>query len=268
MNVSVASWNINSIRARETSLQDWLVDFKPDIVGLQETKVVDDQFPAEFFHKNGFDVQFFGQKSYNGVCLAFKRNSLIKCEQVVRNIPSWEDEQARVITCALLINDLHRINFISVYVPNGSSLDDPKFKYKLLFLQKLTDYVKKLLKENDSLCMMGDFNIAPTDLDVFDPDLWREKILCSSIERKRFSEFEALFLADSFRLKNKKPNQYSWWDYRQGSFRKNEGLRIDHILLSKPLVRVCSGVGISTDVRKHEKPSDHAPVWANLDLKN
>ena len=116
--------------------------------------------------------------------------------------------------------------------------------------------------------MMGDFNIAPTDLDVFDPNLWREKILCSSIERKRFSEFEDLFLADSFRLKNKKPNQYSWWDYRQGSFRKNEGLRIDHILLSKPLVRVCSGVGISTDVRKHEKPSDHAPVWANLDLKN
>ena len=115
--------------------------------------------------------------------------------------------------------------------------------------------------------MMGDFNIAPTDLDVFDPDLWREKILCSSIERKQFSEFEDLFLADSFRLKNKKPNQYSWWDYRQGSFRKNEGLRIDHILLSKPLVSMCSDVGISTDVRKHEKPSDHAPVWANLDFK-
>ena len=210
---------------------------------------------------------FSGKKVTTVFALLLKKVVLIKCEQVVRNIPFWEDEQARVITCSLMINDLHRINFISVYVPNGSSLEDPKFKYKLLFLQKLTGYVKKLLRENDSLCMMGDFNIAPTDLDVFDPDLWREKILCSSIERKQFSEFENLFLADSFRLKNKKPNQYSWWDYRQGSFRKNEGLRIDHILLSKPLVSVCSDVGISTDVRKHEKPSDHAPVWVNLDFK-
>ena len=267
MNINIASWNINSIRARETSLQKWIVESKPDIIGLQETKVIDDQFPVEFFYDNGFDVRFFGQKSYNGVCLAFKRSGLIKCEQVVRNIPFWEDEQARVITCCLMLNDLHRINFISVYVPNGSSLEDPKFKYKLLFLQKLIGYIKKLLRENDSLCIMGDFNIAPTDLDVFDPDLWREKILCSSMERKQFSELEDLFLTDSFRLKNKKPNQYSWWDYRQGSFRKNEGLRIDHILLSKPLVSICSDVGISTAVRKHEKPSDHAPVWVNLDFK-
>ena len=268
MNINIASWNINSIRARETSLQKWIFDFNPDIIGLQETKVIDDQFPEEFFYKNGFDVRFFGQKSYNGVCLAFKRGSSIKCENVVKNIPSWEDEQARVITCSLLINDLHRVNFISVYVPNGSSVGDPKFSYKLLFLQKLTDFVKQLLKENDSLCMMGDFNIAPTDLDVFDPELWREKVLCSSIERKKFSEFQNLFLADSFRLKNKKPNQYSWWDYRQGSFRKNAGLRIDHILLSNPLISICADVGISSDVRKHEKPSDHAPVWVNLEFKN
>ena len=266
MNINIASWNINSVRAREASLQRWLANSNPDIIGLQETKVIDDQFPEEFFYKNGFDVRFFGQKSYNGVCLAFKRGSSIKCEKVVRNIPSWEDEQARVITCSLLINDLHRVNFISVYVPNGSSVGDPKFSYKLLFLQKLTDFVKQLLKENDSLCMMGDFNIAPTDLDVFDPELWREKVLCSSIERKQFSEFENLFLADSFRLKNKKPDQYSWWDYRQGSFRKNAGLRIDHILLSNPLISICADVGISSDVRKHEKPSDHAPVWVNLDF--
>ena len=266
MNINIASWNINSIRAREASLQKWIANTNLDVIGLQETKVIDDQFPEEFFHDNGFDVRFFGQKSYNGVCLAFKKSRFIKCEQVIRNIPSWKDEQARVITCSLLINDLHRINFISVYVPNGSSVEDPKFSYKLLFLQKLTGYVKQLLKDNDSLCMMGDFNIAPADIDVFNPDLWREKILCSSKERKQFSEFEALLLADSFRLKNKEPNQYSWWDYRQGAFRKNAGLRIDHILLSKPLVSICSGVGISTDVRKHEKPSDHAPVWANLDF--
>ena len=142
MNISIASWNINSVRAREASLQRWLANSNPDIIGLQETKVIDDQFPEEFFHNNGFDVRYFGQKSYNGVCLAFKKSSLIKCEQVIKNIPSWEDEQARVITCFLLINDLHRINFISVYVPNGSSVGDPKFKYKLLFLQKLKNCFK------------------------------------------------------------------------------------------------------------------------------
>jgi len=267
MNLNIASWNINSIRAREASLQKWIVNSNPDIIGLQETKVTDDQFPEKFFHSNGFDVRFFGQKSYNGVCLAFKK-SFIKCEQVIRNIPSWEDEQARVITCSLLINDLHRISFISVYVPNGSSVGDPKFSYKLLFLRKLTDFVRQLLNENDALCMMGDFNIAPNDLDVFDPELWREKILCSSIERKHFLEFEALLLTDSFRLKNKEPNQYSWWDYRQGAFRKNAGLRIDHILLSKPLISMCADAGICYDVRKHEKPSDHAPVWVNLEFKN
>ena len=266
--MKIISWNVNSVRARITNILDYIKKSKPDILLLQEIKTQDISFPYEDFQNIGYNSYVFGQKSYNGVCLAFKRGSSIKCENVVKNIPSWEDEQARVITCSLLINDLHRVNFISVYVPNGSSVGDPKFSYKLLFLQKLTDFVKQLLNENDSLCMMGDFNIAPTDLDVFDPELWREKILCSSIERKHFLEFEALLLADSFRLRNKEPNQYSWWDYRQGAFRKNAGLRIDHILLSKPLISMCAEVGISDDVRKHERPSDHAPVWVNLEFKN
>ena len=266
MIVKVASWNINSLRARQDSFQKWISDAKPDIVGLQETKVTDDQFPADIFFENGFDVFFFGQKSYNGVCIAFKKISSIKCENVVMNIPGWKDDQARVIMCSLSLANSFRFNVVSVYVPNGNSLGDPKFTYKLSFLQNLKRFTEQLLKENESLCLMGDFNIAPTDLDVHDPDLWREKILCSSKERECFKQFEKLFLSDSFRLKNTEPNQYSWWDYRQGAFRRNAGLRIDHILLSKSLADRCTEVGISSDVRKHEKPSDHAPVWVNLDL--
>ena len=149
MKLKIASWNINSVRARENSLRKWISDENPDVIGLQETKVLDSQFPTDIFLENGFDVQFFGQKSYNGVSMAFRKNIGIECEKVVHNIPLWNDEQARVITCLLFIQDVLKVNFSSVYVPNGTAIGHAKFEYKLMFLEALFDFARNLMDENN-----------------------------------------------------------------------------------------------------------------------
>ena len=268
MDLKIVSWNVNSIRARIDSLTDLLTIERPDIIGLQETKVIDEEFPMKLFHDFDYEIIFFGQKTYNGVAIALKKNSQITVRNIIKNIPDFEDEQARCLTLRISIKETIELNFINVYIPNGSAVDSPKFDYKLSFINALLNYSQSLLRTTEHLLVMGDFNIAPTDIDVHDPKAWQGKILCSKTERNKFSEFLDLGLVDLFRHTCPHSSEYSWWDYRQGSFRRNAGLRIDHILASEKFIKTCIGAGINKDIRKHQKPSDHAPVWAKLNFSN
>lgn len=255
--MKIASWNVNSLAIRLPQLIDWLALHQPDALVLQETKLTDDKFPAEEIKAAGYHAVFHGQKTYNGVALLSKRPA----DDVLRNIPGHGDDQARVI--AGTVGD---VRIIGAYVVNGQSLDSPKFAYKMAWLDELRAFVKAELQKYPKLALMGDFNIAPDDRDVHDPALWAGQVLCSPEEREHFAQLLAAGLSDSFRLFEQPPKIYSWWDYRQLAFRRNQGLRIDHILVSdalKPLVRTSI---VDKPTRKNERPSDHAPVIAELDL--
>jgi exodeoxyribonuclease-3 len=253
--LKIATWNVNSLNVRQPQVIDFLSVHSPSVLCLQETKLTDDKFPLAVFEEMGYHCAFAGQKTYNGVAI-FSKTPL---SDVVVNIPEFQDEQVRVISATI-----EECRIINVYVPNGAAVGTDKYAYKLKWLAALKDYLAKALLSYPKLCVMGDFNIAPTDIDVYDPIAWQGAILCSPPEREAFDELISLGLIDTFRCVNSEAGQYSWWDYRQGGFRRNHGLRIDHILASPALILQDSY--IDKTPRSHERPSDHTPVISQFKL--
>ncbi len=246
-----ATWNVNSLTVRLPQVLEWLQANPVDVLVLQETKMTDDKFPAADFLAAGYQAQWFGQKTYNGVALLSRTEAL----NVVKNIPGFADDMARVI-CGTVAGT----RVIGAYFPNGQTPGSDKFEYKMEWLKGLRGWVKQELEQHPHLVLMGDYNITFDDADVWDPEGMRDQIHCTEEERYHLRALIALGLHDSLRLFAQPPKSYSWWDYRDAAFRRNRGLRIDHILVSdalKPLVRACQ---IDKIPRKNERPSDHAPV--------
>ena len=255
--MKIATWNVNSLKVRLPQVLDYFANTDIDVLCLQETKMTDEVFPQETFANAGLHVSFVGQKTYNGVAIVSRQEQ----SDIQKNLPNFPDEQKRVI-CAT-IND---VRIVDVYVVNGQSLDSDKFVYKLNWLKALTDFLADELKKYPKLALLGDFNIAPADVDVHNPDKWLGCNLVSPPERAAFQNLLDLGLVDAFRQFEQAEKSYSWWDYRQMAFRRNAGLRIDHILLSQPLAQSCVECVIDKEPRRHEQPSDHTPVWAKLDI--
>ena len=253
--LKLASWNVNSLKVRLEQVLMWLDSSNADILALQETKVVDAQFPAERFKEHGFHVVFSGQKTYNGVALI----SRYPIDEMQVDIPDLNDPQRRILAATIA-----GTRVINLYVPNGSELGSDKYEYKLMWLATVKTWIKDQLKAYPQLAVVGDFNIAPADLDVHSPAEWVGQVHVSPKEREAFQALIALGLIDSFRDHYPDQPSYSWWDYRAAAFRRNRGLRIDHILLSKILMEQCIECGIDVTPRQAERPSDHTPVWVSL----
>lgn len=253
--MQIATWNVNSLKVRLPQVLNWLESTNCDILALQELKLENQNFPLEEFTKLGYNCVFNGQKTYNGVAIVSKH--LI--EDIELDIPNYNDPQKRVISATI-----RGVRVICVYVVNGESIDSPKFIYKMEWLGNLHNFIQLGLSKYEHLVLLGDFNIAPDDMDVYDPNVWRNKILCSPDERNRWQELLNLGLYDSFRLFNSEPTNYTWWDYRNFAFRRKLGLRIDHILISAKLKNLANNCTIDITPRKNERPSDHAPVILNI----
>ncbi len=253
--MKLATWNVNSLKVRLPQVLDWLAANPVDALCLQETKQQDKDFPQAELQAAGYRSVFSGQKTYNGVAIL----SRAPAGEVQFGIPDFADEHKRVI--AATINGIRVIN---VYVPNGQSVDSDKYRYKLAWLNALRDWLKAELTRYPKLALLGDYNIAPEDRDVYDPAAWQGNVLVSEPERQAFRELLQLGLRDSFRLFEQPDKSYSWWDYRMMAFRRNLGLRIDHILASEPLAAQCKSCVIDKSPRKLERPSDHTPVIVEL----
>ncbi|MFM7849353.1 MAG: exodeoxyribonuclease III [Rubrivivax sp.] len=253
--MQIATWNVNSLSVRLPQLLDWLAANPVDAMVLQETKLTDDKFPAAELLAAGYQAQWFGQKTYNGVALL----SRSAAAQPVHNIPGLADEQARVIA-----GTVDGVRVIGGYFPNGQAPGSDKFAYKMGWLQALRDWVRQELASHPELVLLGDFNIAPEDRDVHDPVAWAGQIHCTDEERAHFRALLDLGLHDAFRLFEQPPRSWSWWDYRNLAFRKNQGLRIDHILVSQALRPRVTACTIDKTPRRNERPSDHAPVVLTL----
>ena len=253
--MKLAAWNVNSLKVRLPQLLDFLATQTPDVVCLQETKLTDDAFPVAELEAAGFRVAFAGQKTYNGVAI-LSRSELA---DVSVGIPGFDDEQKRVIAATV-----DGVRVVCVYCPNGQALDSDKYPYKLAWFDALAEWLKDELTRHPRLAVLGDYNVAPEDRDVHDPEAWKDSVLVSGPEREAFRKLLGLGLKDSFRLFEQPEKSFSWWDYRMMGFRRNHGLRIDHILLSEPLAAACTAASIDRDMRKLERPSDHAPVLAEI----
>jgi len=250
--MKVASWNVNSLRVRLEHVLEWLAAEQPDVLGLQEIKMPTDAFPAEAFRELGYHWAVDGQKTYNGVALLSKTEG----KDIHKAIPDFADEQKRAIA-----GTYSGTRVINLYVPNGQSVGSDKYAYKLSWLAALEAWLQSELKQHERLVVMGDFNIAPDDRDVHDPEEWRGKVLCSDAERAALQSLLNLGLQDSFRLFDQSENSFSWWDYRAAGFRRNRGLRIDLLLVSAKVAEQCVQSQIDIEPRALERPSDHAPVW-------
>jgi exodeoxyribonuclease-3 len=253
--VKIATWNVNSLRVRLPVVLDWLAANQPDVLGLQETKLTDADFPVDAIRAAGYQACYSGQKTYNGVALLTRR----PVEAVVSAFPDYPDPQKR-----LLAASLGGYRLINVYIPNGSETGSDKYAYKLEWLEQLAGFIAAERQHGQPLILMGDFNIAPEDRDVYDPVAWGDAILCSPPERAGFTRLLQCGLADAFRLFDQPDQSYSWWDYRMQAFRRKRGLRIDHLLIDQCLTAVCTGCYIDTGPRQLERPSDHAPVILEL----
>lgn len=255
--VKIATWNVNSLRVRLPHVLDWLQTQQPDILAVQETKLVDEDFPSQALQDLGYEVLYAGQKTYNGVAL-FSR---LPAVDPVTDLPDLQDPQRRLLAAS--IGDIRVLN---VYVPNGQAVGTEKYAYKLDWLAKLAAYVRTQLEVYPKLLILGDFNIAPEDRDVHDPAAWSGKILCSEPERDALQRLLGLGLNDAFRLFEQAEASFSWWDYRAAGFRRNLGLRIDLLLISNALAQVCTACWVDKIPRSWERPSDHAPVIAKFAL--
>ena len=250
-----ATWNVNSLSVRLPQVLDWLATQPVDVLALQELKMTDDKFPFEAFAAAGYNAHCFGQKTYNGVALL----SRTEATDVVRNIPGFDDDMARVITASVA-----GIRVIGAYFPNGQAPGSDKFEYKMEWLKGLRSWLKTEMASHPQLLLMGDFNITFDDLDVWDPQGMHEQIHCTEAERYHLRALVAMGLSDSLRLFPQAPKSYSWWDYRDSGFRRNRGLRIDHILVSEALRPRVQSCVIDKAPRKNERPSDHAPVVLSI----
>ena len=251
--MKLATWNVNSLRVRLSQVLDWLARYRPDVVCLQETKTEDRNFPVAEFEAAGYHVACSGQKTYNGVAIASRR----PLKELARALPDFPDEQKRLIAATV-----DGVRLINVYVPNGAAVGSEKYDYKLAWLQSLRRYAGAQMKRYPKLALLGDFNIAPEDRDVHDPEAWEGSVLVSGPEREAFRALLELGLVDVFRRFDQPPESFSWWDYRAAAFRRNHGLRIDHILCSRTLAKTCTRCTIDREPRAQERPSDHAPVVA------
>lgn len=253
--MKLATWNVNSLRVRLPQVIDWLVTNQPDVLCLQETKVQDENFPLNEITETGYQSVYVGQKTFNGVALLSKKSS----SEVVTAIPEFDDIQKRVI--ASTYDD---VRVICIYIPNGESVESEKYQYKLKWLAALHEWLREEIIKYPKLALLGDYNIAPEDQDTYDADAWKGKVLCSQLERDAYHSLLNLGFVDSFRLFDQPEKSFTWWDYRMMAFRRNRGMRIDHILLSNVLSSQCQSCVIDKAARKLERPSDHAPVMVEL----
>lgn len=251
----IASWNVNSLKVRLPHVLQWCADAQPDVLALQETKLTDDKFPHEEIEACGYHVAFSGQKTYNGVAI-LARGPLA---DVVAGVPGFEDPQRRVLAASVA-----GVRIVDLYVVNGQAVGTDKYAWKLEWLRAVTDYLRAERERHDQVVVLGDFNIAPDDRDVHDPEAWRDQILCSEPERAALRGILELGFIDSFRAFIGDGGHFSWWDYRQGAFRRNIGLRIDLILASEALRGRLAGASIDRTPRAWERPSDHTPVVLDL----
>ena len=264
----IATWNVNSVRTRLSQIINWINQVNPDILCLQETKVIDNNFPIKPFEALGYEVITFGQKSYNGVAIISKIepinvNKGFSCYLEDQNDVNKFEDQKRLITA-----DINGIKIINVYVPNGSSLHSEKFEYKINWLNCLSSFLDKQEKEGNLICLLGDFNIAPSNKDIHNPQIYEGGIMASEIERNALNNVLKGRLIDSFRIYEKNTGHWSWWDYRNKAYELNKGWRIDHIYISKTLKSKLKSCVIDSNPRGNLQPSDHAPVMINLDLDN
>ncbi|MGL4767629.1 MAG: exodeoxyribonuclease III [Formosimonas sp.] len=254
---TIATWNVNSLKVRLPQVLDYMAQQPVDVLCLQETKMTDEVFPLQAFIDAGLHVSFTGQKTYNGVAIVSK----LPQGDVQKNLPNFDDPQQRLIAATI-----NGVRIICAYIVNGQALDSDKFVYKMNWLAALHDYIASEMQQHPKLALLGDFNIAPEDRDVHNVDKWEGCNLVSPAERDAFQGLIGLGLSDAFRLFEQADKSFSWWDYRQMGFRRNAGLRIDHILLSAPLAAQCTSCTIDKEPRRHEQPSDHTPVLASLAL--
>lgn len=253
--MKLATWNVNSLNVRLPHVEQWCAQAQPDLLGIQETKMEDARFPRAAIEALGYEVAFAGQKTYNGVALLAKQ----PIHDVVTDVPDLDDPQRRI-----LIATVGDIRVANLYVVNGQAVGSEKYAYKLDWLDKVTRFLEGELRNDPRLIVMGDFNIAPDDRDVYDPVAWQGKILCSPPERDALKRLLDLGLSDSFRQFDESAGKFSWWDYRQAGFRRDLGLRIDLVLASAPLMQRATGASIDREPRTWERPSDHTPALLEL----
>ena len=258
--MKLASWNVNSLKVRLPQLLEWLAQHKPDVVCLQETKLEDEKFPAMELQAAGYRCAWSGQKTYNGVAILSRDAPAA----VAAGIPDFVDDQRRVIA-ASVGTGVEAIRVVCAYVPNGQAVGSEKYEYKLRWLTAVRNWLERELRHTPRLAILGDYNVAPADEDVHDPDAWRGKVLCSDPEREAFKKLLGLGLKDAFRLFTQGNSSFTWWDYRTNGFKRNLGLRIDHILLGPELAARCRACAIDLQPRRAERPSDHAPIMAELE---
>ena len=254
--MKIATWNVNSLKVRLPHVLDWLATSQADILCLQETKTIDENFPVDDIKAAGYNVVFSGQKTYNGVAIISKKEA----GDIVTDVAGLEDPQRRILGATI---DGTRI--LNLYVVNGQEVGSEKYAHKLHWLDRITAHISEQLQQYERFVVLGDFNIAPDDRDVYDPEAWHERILCSTPEREALQKILDLGLADTFRLFDQEKQSYSWWDYRAAGFRRNRGLRIDLVLASKALADTCRACTIDKEPRRLERPSDHTPVIAEFE---
>ena len=257
--MKIATWNVNSLKVRLPHVLDWLAAAQPDILCLQETKTTDENFPVEAIEAVGYHSVYSGQKTYNGVAILSKTPA----EDILTDIPGLDDPQRRILGATI-----GGVRVLNLYVVNGQEVGSEKYAHKLHWLEKVAAHVREQLGKHPNFVTLGDFNIAPEDRDVHDPEAWRERILCSTPEREALQKLLELGLIDTFRLFEQEAGSFSWWDYRAAAFRRNMGLRIDLILASKPLAEKCTACSIDTEPRRLERPSDHTPVVAEFSIQS
>ncbi len=255
--MKIATWNVNSLNVRLPHVLEWLASAEPDVLVLQEIKQVSEAFPEASFVEAGYQAVASGQKTYNGVAVISRKPS---ADQVT-DFPGFEDPQRRI-----LASTIDGVRVINLYVPNGHSVGSEKYEYKLGWLAALNVFLKDQLKTHDKLVVLGDFNIAPEDRDVYDAEKWGDDILCSPLEREALSELLILGLTDVYRNFEQPEKAFSWWDYRRAGFQRNAGLRIDLILTSDTMTAACQASYIDREPRTWERPSDHTPVIAEFSL--
>jgi exodeoxyribonuclease-3 len=255
--MKIATWNVNSILARMPHVTRWLDAVRPDVLCMQETKVVDEKFPFDVFAEHGYKCITVGQQSYNGVAIATRDT----CEANYRGYPD-DDSSAHA---RLVATGFGGIQIVNVYVPNGQMVGSEKYQFKLEWMKRLRTFFDTHYDSSSQVLLCGDFNVAPEERDVYDPRLWQGRILFSEPERAALQHIKEWGFTDAFRQHNEAGGNYSWWDYRAGAFRRNLGLRIDHIWISTPLVARNQNTWIDMEPRTWERPSDHAPVVVELD---
>jgi len=253
--LKIASWNVNSLNVRLPHVLAWCDVAGPDILALQETKLTDDRFPVEQLQSAGYHSVFSGQKTYNGVAILSREPAT----DIITDVDGLDDPQRRILAASIA-----GLRVIDLYVVNGSEVGSEKYAYKMHWLEKVTTFIAAEMQRYEKVIVLGDFNIAPDDRDVHDPEAWQGKILCSEPEREALQQILNLGLSDTFRQFDQEEKTWSWWDYRMAAFRRNMGLRIDLVLASGALAKVCSAAYVDKEPRRQERPSDHAPVIAEF----